>query len=126
MLNFFVCEVCGNMVEMLHSSGAKMMCCGQEMTELIPGTTDASVEKHVPVCETNGDTLTVTIGEIEHPMEDVHYIQWIALKTDHGAQITYLHPGNAPKTVFFTPPEERIIAVYAYCNKHGLWTTELK
>ena len=85
-LRFFVCEHCGNMVEMVRSSGVPMMCCGQKMTEIIPGTVDAAREKHVPVYEVNGSTVQVRVGAVEHPMQDVHYIEWIALQTKQGAK----------------------------------------
>ena len=80
-LKFYVCEHCGNMVEMVKSSGVPMMCCGQKMTEIIPGTVDAAREKHVPVYEVNGNAVLVRVGAVEHPMQDVHYIEWIALQS---------------------------------------------
>ena len=86
-LRFFVCEHCGNMVEMVRSSGVPMMCCGQKMTEIIPGTVDAAREKHVPVYEVNGGTVQVRVGAVEHPMQDVHYIEWIALQTSRACSV---------------------------------------
>ena len=109
-LRFFVCEHCGNMVEMVKSSGVPMMCCGQKMTEIIPGTVDAAREKHVPVYEVNGNAVLVRIGAVEHPMQDVHYIEWIALQ-----------PGEKPEASFALCEGDEVVAAYAYCNLHGLW-----
>lgn len=120
-LRFFVCEHCGNMVEMVKSSGVPMMCCGQKMTEIIPGTVDASREKHVPVYEVNGNTVLVRVGAAEHPMQDVHYIEWIALQTKQGAQRKELKPGEKPEASFALCEGDEVVAVYAYCNLHGLW-----
>ena len=96
-LKFYVCEHCGNMVEMVKSSGVPMMCCGQKMTEIIPGTVDAAREKHVPVYEVNGNAVLVRVGAVEHPMQDVHYIEWIALQTRQGVQRRRSSPPKSPK-----------------------------
>ena len=120
-LKFYVCEHCGNLVKVIKDSGVPMMCCGQKMTELIAGTTDASVEKHVPVYEVNGGNVRVKVGEAEHPMVDAHYIEWILLQTNEGTQIKHLAPGQQPEAVFAVCEGETVEAVYAYCNLHGLW-----
>lgn len=101
-----------------------MLCCGEKMRELIPNTVEASGEKHLPVVERSGSTLTVTVGAVEHPMVDVHHIQWLYVETVQGGHIRYLHPGEAPRAVFELG-DETPVAVYAYCNLHGLWTTKL-
>lgn len=120
-LKFYVCEHCGNLVKVIKDSGVPMMCCGQKMTELTAGTTDASVEKHVPVYEVNETKVCVKVGEAEHPMVEAHYIEWILLQTNAGTQIKHLAPGQQPEAVFAVCEGETVEAVYAYCNLHGLW-----
>lgn len=118
---FFVCEHCGNMVAMVKNSGVPIMCCGQKMTELIPGTVDAAREKHVPVYTVNGSTVHVSVGSVEHPMQDAHYIEWISLQTRQGNQRKELKPGMKPEACFALCEGDEVVAVYAYCNLHGLW-----
>ena len=118
---FYICEHCGNIITKIHDAGVPVMCCGQKMTELVPGTVDAAVEKHVPVCEANDDMVTVTVGEVEHPMLEEHSIQWIALETANGCQIKYLKPGEKPVANFAILDDDEVVAVYEYCNLHGLW-----
>ena len=120
-MKFYVCEHCGNIITMVKNTGVPVMCCGQKMTELVPGTVDAALEKHVPVVETAGSTVTVTVGAVEHPMLPEHFIQWIALETNQGSQIKYLQPGQAPEAVFALAEGEQVVSVYEYCNLHGLW-----
>lgn len=90
--------------------------------ELIPNTTDAAGEKHVPVIAVDGDTVTVTVGSVEHPMLEAHYIQWIVLETENGYQKRALTPAVKPQAVFKTT--EKVVAAYEYCNLHGLWKAE--
>lgn len=120
-MKFYRCEHCGNIVTFLHSAGVPVMCCGQKMTELVPGTVDASLEKHVPVVEINGTNVYARVGAAEHPMLPEHFIQWIALETTQGSQIKYLKPGEAPEARFVLAEGEAVVAVYEYCNLHGLW-----
>lgn len=120
-MKFYRCEHCGNIVTFLHAVGVPVMCCGQKMTELVPGTTDAALEKHVPAVEVKGGKVYVQVGAVEHPMLPEHYIQWIALETNLGSQIRYLQPGQAPKAEFLLVEGEELVAVYEYCNLHGLW-----
>lgn len=120
-MKFYVCETCGNFVGMIKDSGVPMMCCGKKMKELIPGTTDAAFEKHVPVYTVEGNIVTVTVGAVKHPMLDVHYIEWIAIETEKGAQRKVLKPGEAPTVSFALTDDDAVVAVYAYCNLHGLW-----
>jgi superoxide reductase len=122
---FFVCKQCGNLVTLIHESGAPLTCCGQEMDEVTPNTVEAVVEKHLPVVTIDGDTVTVEIGSVEHPMVPEHYIQWVYLETDKGFQMKYLEPGQIPKAVFVLK-DEKVISAYEYCNLHGLWKTEVK
>lgn len=121
---FFICEHCGNLVEVVHDAKVPMICCGQKMTRLIPGTVEASVEKHLPVVKVDGDKVTVEIGAVAHPMAQEHSILWVYLQTDKGGQRKNLQVGAEPKTVF-TLCDESCEAVYAYCNLHGLWKTEI-
>ena len=120
----FICEHCGNLIEVVHDAKVPMVCCGQKMTQLIPGTVDASVEKHLPVVTVNGDKVTVEIGSVAHPMSEEHSILWVYLQTDKGGQRKNLEVGAEPKAVF-TLCDEKPEAVYAYCNLHGLWKTEI-
>lgn len=125
-LKFYICEHCGNIVVKVKDAGVPVMCCGQKMNEIIPGTTDAAVEKHVPVYAKEGNLITVTVGAVAHPMLAEHYIEWIALQTKQGYQIKYLKPEEKPEAVFALSDADDAEAVYAYCNLHGLWKTEVK
>ncbi len=118
---FYVCEHCGNIIAMVKESGVPVMCCGQKMTEIIPGTTDAAVEKHIPVYEVKDGKVCVTVGEVEHPMIPEHYIEWVSLQTNKGNQRKALSPGEKPEVCFAICEDEVVEAVYAYCNLHGLW-----
>ncbi len=120
---FFICEHCGNIVGMIHDAGVPLMCCGQKMTELQAGVKEASLEKHIPVVEISGDTVKVTVGSVLHPMGEDHYIQWVYLKTDVGGQRKCLAIHKEP-SVTFKLADEKPVAVYAYCNLHGLWKKE--
>ena len=120
-MKFYRCEHCGNIIAMVKDAGVTVVCCGQNMTELIPNTEDAAQEKHVPVYEQKGNILEVTVGSVEHPMAEEHHIEWIALQTDKGNQRKVLKPGDAPKADFALLDGEKIQAIYAYCNLHGLW-----
>ena len=123
-MKFYKCEHCGNIVTFVEDKGVPVMCCGQKMTELTANTTDAAQEKNVPVVEQDGDTVKVTVGSVEHPMLEEHFIQWVCLETENGSQIKYLKPGAKPEAVF-TLNDDRLVAVYEYCNLHGLWKAEV-
>ncbi len=120
-MKFYRCKHCGNIIAYVTDKGVPVVCCGEKMEEIIPGTTDAAVEKHVPVISLNGNTVTVSVGSVAHPMEEVHYIEWIALETENGNQRVTLKPGEAPAAKFALLEGDKPIAAYAYCNKHGLW-----
>ena len=124
MSKFYICEKCGNLVGMINESGVRMMCCGQKMTHLVPGTVEASHEKHIPVAEIIGDTVKVSVGSVEHPMSEEHSILWVYLETESGGQRKSLEVGKPP-VVTFALGGEKPVAVYAYCNLHGLWKSEL-
>ncbi|HIW40110.1 MAG TPA: desulfoferrodoxin [Candidatus Eubacterium pullicola] len=124
MKKFLRCEHCGNMVGVLNDSGVPMICCGEPMKELVPNTTDAANEKHVPVVTVEGDVLKAVVGSVEHPMEEAHYIQFIFVETDKGGHRRALKPGEKPEAEF-NLHGEKPVAVYEYCNLHGLWKKEL-
>ncbi|MFA9378976.1 MAG: desulfoferrodoxin family protein [Lachnotalea sp.] len=121
---FYVCKHCGNVVTFINESGAPLTCCGDLMTQIVPNAVDAATEKHVPVVTVDGDTVTVEVGSVEHPMLPEHFIQWIYLETDKGFQMKYLTPEDKPKAVF-TLNGEKAVAAYENCNLHGLWKKEI-
>ena len=120
-MKFCKCTVCGKIVALVKETAVPTVCCGQSMQELVPGATDGAEEKHVPVCSVAHDTVTVDVGSVAHPMSAEHRIEWIALETAHGNQRKELEPGDLPQAVFALVPYDRVMAVYAYCNLHGLW-----
>ncbi|MBR6271890.1 MAG: desulfoferrodoxin [Lachnospiraceae bacterium] len=120
-MKFYVCETCGQMVAIVDKKACPIMCCGKPMKEIIPGTTDAALEKHVPVITVDGNKVTVDVGAVAHPMLAEHYIEWIALKTAQGNQRKRLEPGQEPKACFAICEGDEVEAAYAYCNLHGLW-----
>ena len=121
-MKFYRCEHCGNIVEFVESSGVPVVCCGEPMKELVPGTTDAAVEKHVPVVNVEGNVVKVEVGEVEHPMLEEHYIGFVAIETKNGAvQKKYLNPGEKPVAEFVLAEGDELVAAYEYCNLHGLW-----
>ena len=124
-MKFYVCKHCGNIITYLNNAGVPVVCCGEKMSELIPGTTDAAVEKHVPAVSVDGNVVTVKVGAVEHPMLDVHYIQWIVLETNQGNLIKNLVPGQAPQATFVLADGEQAVAAYEYCNLHGLWKADI-
>ena len=125
MKKFFVCKHCGNMIGLLHDAGVPMMCCGEKMVELVPNTTDAAQEKHVPVATVEGNKVVVNIGSVDHPMAAEHWIQWVYLETDKGGHRKVLNPGEKPHVVFALTEDEKPVAAYEYCNLHGLWVAKL-
>ena len=121
---FYICEKCGNIVGMIHNGGVPMMCCGQKMTKLEAGVVEASHEKHIPVVAVEGNTVRVNVGSVTHPMSEEHHIAWVYLQTNRGGQRKCLDVNGAPEVVFALA-DETPVAVYAYCNLHGLWKAEL-
>lgn len=118
---FYICEHCGNIIAKVKDRGVPVMCCGQKMTELVPGTVDASHEKHVPVWRVEDGVVTVDVGAVEHPMQEAHHIEWVSLQTRQGNQRKQLLPGGKPVVRFAICEDDEVEAVYAYCNLHGLW-----
>lgn len=122
MVKYYRCAHCKNVVEKVVDKGVPVVCCGQPMEELIPGTSDGAAEKHVPVVLTDGEKVRVEIGSVAHPMLPEHYIQFITLETKEGGIYRKeLHPGEAPAAEFHLNPGDEVLAVYEYCNLHGLW-----
>ena len=106
---------------MLKDAGVPIMCCGEKMKELVPGTTEGAVEKHIPVYRVEGNRVNVCVGSAEHPMQEEHSIEWVALQTKQGAQYKRLLVGRKPEVSFALCDADEVEAVYAYCNLHGLW-----
>ena len=121
---FYICRTCGNLVNVINASGVPMMCCGKPIEALEPNTVEASGEKHIPAVTVEEGAVHVMIGSVEHPMVDVHYIEWVYLQTENGGQRIHLKPNQEPKVTFLLGTEKPV-AEYAYCNLHGLWKTEL-
>ncbi len=121
-VKFFVCEECGNVVELVFEGQGTLVCCGADMTLLEAGVKDAAAEKHVPEVTREGNVVNVQVGSVPHPMLEAHYIVFIALVQGSKVQRVNLHPGEEPKASFVV--EEGPITVYEYCNLHGLWKTE--
>ena len=124
-MKFYVCAHCGTIITFVKSSGVPVMCCGEKMQEIIPGTVDAAVEKHLPVVSVEGSQVTVQVGSVEHPILPEHFIEWIVLETSTGSQMKALTPGEKPQAVFALADGEKAVAAYAYCNLHGLWKAEV-
>jgi len=121
---FLICKHCGNLIGFVKNKGVPIVCCGEKMKELVPNTVEASNEKHLPDVTVSGDRVDVQIGSVLHPMEDAHYITFVYVETERGGQRKCLNPGEEPKLSFcFT--DDKPLAVYAYCNLHGLWKTEI-
>ncbi|MCF7886294.1 MAG: desulfoferrodoxin [Candidatus Marinimicrobia bacterium] len=116
----YKCDICGNVVEVLHVGGGQLVCCGEDMKLLEEQTEDSSTEKHVPFIEKENDKVTVKVGEnTAHPMEEKHYIEWIELIADGKVHRQYLNPGDKPEAVFHVQAEE--LSAREYCNVHSLW-----
>ena len=122
---FYLCEKCGNLVGLIERGGGQLVCCGQKMTRLEAGASDASREKHVPVAEYSGRAVTVQVGSVAHPMSEEHYIGWIYLETNKGGQRKVLKAGDEPVAEFALSEGEIPTAAYAWCNLHGLWVSEI-
>ena len=118
---FYICSHCGNIVAMIRDKGVPIICCAEKMRELIPGTSEASAEKHIPEYEVNDNIVHVTVGATEHPMTREHYIEWICLETEHGIQYAHLEPEDEPRAKFALCDGDEVRAVSGFCNQHDLW-----
>lgn len=123
-MKFYICDHCGNIIMFAKSVGVPVMCCGQKMTEMVPGTSDGAAEKHVPVIKVDGNHVTVEVSSVAHPMVEAHYIEWVILETEKGFQKVDLHANEAPKAEFILTEGDKVVTAYAYCNLHGLWKAE--
>jgi superoxide reductase len=121
-LEVYKCELCGNIVEVIHAGAGDLVCCGQDMTLLAENTVDAAKEKHVPVIEVGSGFVTVTIGSVAHPMEEKHYIEWIELMADGKVYRQFLHPGDAPTATFNVTALN--LTARELCNLHGVWSAQ--
>ena len=120
-MKFYRCKHCGQIIEKVKDTNVPIICCGEAMYELVPGVEDASHEKHVPVYKVENNFVNVNVGSVDHPMIDVHYIEWICIVTNFGIQRKELKPGDEPNVTFSLLEGEKVEEVYAYCNLHGLW-----
>ena len=121
---FYICEHCGNIIGMVKDKGVPVVCCGEKMKALIPNTVEASGEKHLPVVKVEDGVVSVNVGAVNHPMAAEHFIEWVYVETENGGMRKNLKPGQEPN-VTFALGEDKAIAVYAYCNLHGLWMAEV-
>lgn len=121
---FYICKHCGNIVELIQKGGGVLVCCEDEMKELVPNSTEAANEKHVPEIIVYGSQVIVNVGAAPHPMTEQHYIGWICIRTTKGVYRKDLAPLDEPTAAFALAENENIISAYAYCNLHGLWKND--
>ena len=122
--HFYLCEHCGNLSGLIHDSGVPMYCCGEPMKQLRANPAEHSKEKHQPVVRAQGNTVSVDVGQIPHPMDRDHSIPWVYLQTKHGGQRKSFTQGQEP-SVSFALENDQAVAAFSYCNQHGLWKTEI-
>ena len=121
---FYICKHCKNVIGFINNTGVPLICCGEKMSELVPNTTDAATEKHVPVITVSGNIVTVDIGSVPHPMAEEHFIEWVYIQTEKGGQRKTLSPGDKPLVTFSLTDDDKLEAAFAYCNLHGLWKAD--
>ena len=124
-MQFYKCLKCNKIIMVLKSSHCGTFCCDEEMVEVKANSVDAAQEKHVPVVEIKDKKVKVRVGEVEHPMLEEHYIEWILLETNKGTHIVNLKPNELPEAEFVLNDDEVVNTVYSYCNLHGLWKKEV-
>lgn len=117
----YKCEICGNVVEITHTGAGDLVCCGQPMAEQAENKVDAATEKHIPIIEENDSGILIKVGEVDHPMDPDHFIEWIEIENNRKVYRKYLKPGNKAEAQFCINPED--LKARAYCNLHGLWTS---
>ena len=120
-VQFFICNHCGNIIAMIKDRGVPIKCCGENMQEITAGSSEGAKEKHSPVYHTDGETVTVSVGEIAHPMTPEHYIDWVCIETEDGFQLKKLTPDMSPKVSFSLTKDDKVKSVYGFCNLHSLW-----
>ncbi len=118
-LEVYKCDICGNIVEVLHGGNGELSCCGKPMDQLVENTVDAAKEKHVPVIEQFDGGVKVKVGDVAHPMEEKHWIEWVQIIADGKSYRQFLNPGQAPEATFNVTADK--ITAREYCNLHGLW-----
>ena len=124
-MKFYICKHCGKVITVLNEVKVPTICCGEPMEELVGNTTDAALEKHVPVVEQKDNKVLVRVGEVEHPMTEEHYVQWIYVQSEHGGQRKSLNPGDKPEAVFVFK-NDKPIKIFEYCNLHGLYSCDIE
>lgn len=125
-MKFYICSRCGQIVGIVRKTSVPMICCGEDMMEIIPHSTEDSVgEKHIPVYKIKNGRVTVNVGSVPHPMTSDHYIEWVAIVTSKGNQRKCLKPGDAPEVTFLLEKDEILKEIYAYCNIHSLWINKV-
>lgn len=122
---FYSCKQCGSILELIQDGGGVLVCCKDEMNELVPNSTDAANEKHVPEVIVYGLQVIVNVGTVPHPMTEPHYIGWICIRTTKGVHRKELKPLDEPTAAFALSDNERFVCAYAYCNLHGLWKADV-
>ncbi|MEG6615825.1 desulfoferrodoxin family protein [Peptococcaceae bacterium 1198_IL3148] len=122
---FYICKHCGNIIGLINNAGVPLICCGEEMTELVANTTDAAAEKHVPVITVEGNKVTIDIGSAPHPMTEQHNISWVYIQTEKGGQRKTLMANDEPTVEFALTDDDKLEIAFAYCNLHGLWKADL-
>ncbi|MFC1899248.1 desulfoferrodoxin [Chloroflexota bacterium] len=122
IMQVYICNVCGNIVEVLHSGEGELVCCGQPMELLVEKTADTGQEKHVPIIERSGNVVKVKVGEVPHPMEDNHLIEWIELIADGASYRKFLNSGDAPEAEFIVTAQK--LSAREHCSVHGLWQSK--
>jgi len=125
-LSFYKCKHCGNVIVFAHNSNVPVICCGEKMTELVPNTVDGSVEKHLPVYKFEDNQIQIKVGSVAHPMDEDHHIEFIAIETENGYQFKSLKGWKEAIAKFNIPEDRNVKSIYEYCNKHGLWKTDVK
>lgn len=124
-MKIFKCNVCGNIVELVHEGGGELVCCGKPMEEKLSKTTEEGNEKHLPVTEIYENEIKIKVGSIEHPMTEAHYIEWIMIKYNNRKEVIKLSPNEKPFVTFKMEEDFNILEIYEYCNVHGLWKSTL-
>ena len=122
---FYICKHCGNIIGMIEPSGVPVVCCGENMAELVPNTSDGAAEKHVPVVKVSGTKVTVEIGSVPHPMTEAHHISWVYIQTEKGGQRKNLDFTGEPSVSFALTEYDKMLTAFAYCNLHGLWKADV-
>lgn len=123
---FYACETCKTVIEVISNDKQEYSCCGVKLKKLVPNTSEGAQEKHLPVVEQNGNTITVKVGSVLHPMTEEHSIEWVYLETKKGCQRVYLCADAKPQATFTLAEDDAPIAAYAFCNLHGFWKVDIE